>query len=61
MQADYLFHGIKGYSRFKRFSYLFEMTTKEANDRYRIIVIEFYDKFGLEARDRKKFCASYQK
>jgi len=47
MQTDYLFHGIKGYARFKRFSYLFEMTTKEANDRYRII--EFYDKFGLEA------------
>lgn len=47
MQTDYLFHGIRGYTRFKRVSDLWEMTTKEAKERYR--VIEFFDKYGLEA------------
>ncbi|MCV6599360.1 MAG: integrase core domain-containing protein [Alphaproteobacteria bacterium] len=47
MQREYFFNGIKGYSTFKRFSYLFDMDNKEANDRYKII--QFYDKYGLEA------------
>ncbi len=47
MQTDYLFNGIKGYTTFKRFSYLFDMENKEANDRYKII--QFFDKYGLEA------------
>lgn len=47
MQTDYLFHGIKGYAYIKRFSYLFEMENKEANERYKII--KFFDKYGLEA------------
>lgn len=47
MQADYLFNGIKGYAQLKRFSYLFEMCTQEANKRYKIL--QFYEKYGLEA------------
>ena len=47
MQRDYLFNGIKGYTTFKRFSYLFDMDNEEANKRYKII--EFYNKYGLEA------------
>jgi DNA invertase Pin-like site-specific DNA recombinase len=47
MQTDYYFHGLKGYARLKKFSYLFEMTTDEASKRYKII--KFYDKYGLEA------------
>lgn len=31
MQTDFYFHGLKGYATLKRFSYLFEMTTDEAN------------------------------
>jgi len=37
MQTDYLFNGIKGYTRVKRFSYLFEMENKEASKRYKIL------------------------
>ena len=47
MQTDYLFNGIKGYAYIKRFSYLFEMKNKEANERYKIL--QFYDKYGLNA------------
>lgn len=47
MQTDYLFNGIRGYSRFKRFSYLLEMENTEANKRLKII--KFFDKYGLEA------------
>ena len=47
MQTDYLFNGIRGYTTFRRFSYLFDMDNKEANDRYKII--QFFDKYGLEA------------
>ena len=47
MQTDYLFNGIRGYARFKRFGYLLEMETKEANERYKIV--QFFDKYGLEA------------
>ena len=47
MQTDYLFHGLKGYKYIKRFSYLFEMENKEANERYKIL--KFFDKYGLEA------------
>jgi len=47
MQTDYLFNGIKGYSTFKRFSYLLEMETKEANNRLKIL--QFYEKYGLNA------------
>jgi transposase len=46
MQTDYLFNGIRGYARVKRFSYLFEMDTKEASKRLKII--KFFDKYGLE-------------
>ena len=37
MQTDYLYHGIKGYAKLKKFSYILEMTTKEATQRYKII------------------------
>ena len=47
MQTDYLFNGIKGYAYIKRFSYLFEMKNKEANERYKIL--KFFDKYGLNA------------
>ena len=47
MQTDYLFNGIKGYARFKRFSYLFEMKNTEADKRLKII--KFFDKYGLNA------------
>ena len=47
MQTDYLFNATRGYARFKRFSYLFEMENTEANKRLKII--KFYDKYGLEA------------
>jgi len=47
MQTDYLFNGIRGYSRFKRFSYLLEMENTEANKRLKSI--KFFDKYGLEA------------
>lgn len=47
MQTDYLFNGIRGYSKFKRFSYLFEMENTEATKRLKII--KFFDKYGLEA------------
>ena len=47
MQTDYLFNGIKGYTTFRRFSYLWTMKTKEADRRYKIL--QFYDKYGLEA------------
>ena len=47
MQRDYLFNGIRGYTTFRKFSYLFDMDNKEANDRYKII--QFYDKYGIEA------------
>jgi|GEM_PF-1053128 len=47
MQTDYLFNGIRGYITFRKFSYLFDMDNKEANDRYKII--QFFDKYGLEA------------
>jgi len=45
MQTDYLFNGIKGYTTFRRFSYLWTMKTKEADRRYKIL--QFYDKYGL--------------
>ena len=45
MQTDYLFNRIKGYSTFKRFSYLFDMDSKEANNRLK--VVQFYEKYGL--------------
>ncbi len=47
MQADYMFNGIKGYAQLKRFSYIFEMCTTEANQRYKIL--QFYERYGLEA------------
>jgi transposase InsO family protein len=47
MQTDYLFNGIRGYSRFKRFSYLFEMENIEATKRLKII--KFFEKYGLDA------------
>ena len=47
MQTDYLFNGLRGYTRVKRFSYLFEMENKEAQKRLKII--KFFDKYGLEA------------
>ena len=47
MQTDYLFNGIKGYSQFRRFSYLFTMNTKEATNRYKILM--FLDKYGINA------------
>ncbi len=47
MQIDYLFNGIRGYTRFKRFSYLFEMENIEAKKRLKII--KFFDKYGLDA------------
>jgi len=47
MQTDYLFNGIRGYARVKRFSYLFEMENKEAHKRLKIL--KFFDNYGLEA------------
>ncbi len=47
MQIDYLFNGIKGYARFKRFSYILEMENTEAKKRLKII--KFFDKYGLNA------------
>ena len=47
MQTDYLFNGIKGYARFKRFSYLLDMETKEAQQRLKIL--QFFEKYGLNA------------
>ena len=47
MQTDYLFNGIKGYTRFKRFSYILEMENTEAKKRLKII--KFFDKYGLDA------------
>jgi len=47
MQTDYLFHGIKGFERFAYYCYRYDMVSKEANKRYKIVL--FYEKFGLEA------------
>ena len=47
MQRDYLFNGIKGYEKFRKLCYNLEMRTKEANKRLQII--QFFDKYGLEA------------
>ena len=47
MQTDYLFNGIRGYASLKRFGYLLEMKTKEAKERYKILL--FFEKYGLEA------------
>jgi transposase len=47
MQTDYLFNGLKGYSTFKKFSYLLEMENSEAQKRLKIL--KFFDKYGLEA------------
>ena len=47
MQTDYLFNGLRGYARFRRFSYLLEMENTEANKRLKII--KFFDKYGLAA------------
>ena len=47
MQTDYLFHGIRGFERFAYYCYRYDMVSKEANKRYKIVL--FYEKFGLEA------------
>ena len=47
MQTDYLFKGIKGFERFSFYCYRYDMISKEANRRYKIVL--FYEKFGLEA------------
>ena len=47
MQIDYLFHGIKGFERFAYYCYSYDMTSKEAEIRYKIIL--FYEKYGLDA------------
>jgi len=47
MQTDYLWNGIRGYARVRKFSYLFDMENKEANKRLKIL--KFFDKYGLEA------------
>jgi hypothetical protein len=47
MQTDYLFRGLKGYAKVKRFSYLFSMNTKEATNRYKIL--RFLYKYGINA------------
>jgi len=47
MQTDYLFHGIKGFERFAYYCYRYDMASKEANRRYKIVL--FYEKYGLEA------------
>ena len=47
MQTDYLFHGIKGFERFAYYCYRYDMVSKEAQKRYKIVL--FYEKFGLEA------------
>ena len=47
MQTDYLFNGLKGYTRVKRFSYLFEMENSEAQKRLKIL--KFFDKYGVDA------------
>jgi transposase InsO family protein len=47
VQADYLFHGLKGFERFAYYCYRYDMISKEANRRYKIVL--FYQKYGLEA------------
>ena len=47
MQTDYLFNGLKGYIKLRNISYLWDMTTKEANERYKIL--QFCNKYGLDA------------
>ena len=47
MQTDYLFHGIKGFERFAYYCYSYDMTSKEALRRYKIIL--FCEKYGLDA------------
>jgi len=47
MQTDYLFHGIKGFERFAYYCYRYDMVSKEANRRYKIVL--FYEKYGLDA------------
>lgn len=47
MQTDYLFNGIRGYTRFKRLCYLLDMETKEAQQRLKIL--QFFEKYGLHA------------
>jgi len=47
MQTDYLFKGIKGFERFAYYCYRYDMISKEANRRYKIVL--FYQKYGLAA------------
>jgi len=47
MQTDYLFHGIRGFERFAYYCYRYDMISKEANRRYKIVL--FYQKYGLAA------------
>lgn len=47
MQIDYLFYGLKGFKKFRNFSYIFSMTTQIVD--YRLKILNFYTKFGLNA------------
>ena len=47
MQTDYLWHGIKGFKKLERLCYLWDMKTKEAQERLKIL--RFYEKYGLSA------------
>ncbi len=47
MQTDYLFHGVRGFERFAYYCYGYDMASKEAERRYKIVF--FYEKYGLDA------------
>ena len=47
MQTDYLFHWIKGFKRFAYNCYRYDIISKEANKRHKIV--PFYQKYGLDA------------
>ena len=38
MQTDYLFHGIKGFEKFAYYCYRYDMVSKEAKRRYKIVL-----------------------
>ena len=42
-----MFNGIKGFAKFAYYCYRYDMASKEANRRFKIV--KFYEKYGLEA------------
>ncbi len=47
MQTDYLFRSIRGFERFAYYCYRYDMVSKEAQRRYKMVL--FYEKYGLAA------------